>query len=137
MESLYRHYDSNDNLLYIGVSLNALNRLSQHKRTGAWFNDISRVSIDKYETRQLVLDAEREAIVNESPKYNKQHSNNKDNLIYNNELVAKLRLDLVLLSTEKLNSEIALVNKMLEYQSEINELQDWKLYRLQKEHGLV
>jgi len=69
---LYRHFDSNDKLLYVGVSLNAINRLSQHRDVSEWFTDIAKVTIEQFPNRQEVLDAETKAIQNENPKYNIQ-----------------------------------------------------------------
>jgi len=66
---LYRHYDAANTLLYVGVSLNALLRLQQHK-TSHWFDDITRVDIQKFASRQEVLEAERVAITSEHPVHN-------------------------------------------------------------------
>lgn len=71
--SLYRHYNSSDELLYVGISLSALQRLGQHAEHSAWFGSISRVTIEHYETRQLALDAEREAVIRERPLHNVHH----------------------------------------------------------------
>jgi len=70
LNQLYRHYDSADNLLYVGVSLNHMSRLSQHKKHAHWFEQITRVTLENYPDRQSVLDAERMAIINENPKCN-------------------------------------------------------------------
>jgi len=67
---LYRHFNGDGELLYVGISLNALNRLGQHKEHSHWFETISRVHIEKYETRESALEAETLAIRNEKPKYN-------------------------------------------------------------------
>lgn len=71
-QQLYRHFDSNNVLLYVGVSVSAVHRLTQHKRTAHWFNDLSRVDIEQFSSRKAVLAAEKKAVVNEKPKYNKQ-----------------------------------------------------------------
>jgi predicted GIY-YIG superfamily endonuclease len=70
---LYRHYGANDELLYIGISLNSAARLQQHKEHSAWFDEIKGVTIDKFESRDLALFAEAQAIMDEQPKYNIQH----------------------------------------------------------------
>ena len=33
---LYRHYDKDDKLLYVGISISAYTRLSQHKINSKW-----------------------------------------------------------------------------------------------------
>jgi len=72
MTNLYRHFDAEGNLLYVGISLNAINRLSQHKQASGWFDDIARVDIKTLPSRKEALDAETKAIQTEAPKYNKQ-----------------------------------------------------------------
>jgi len=70
---LYRHFNKENILLYVGVSLSAINRLAQHSEHSQWFKDIARVEIENFVTRQEALEAERKAIVNEQPKHNIQH----------------------------------------------------------------
>lgn len=67
---LYRHYDSEGNLLYIGMSLHILARLYQHSTSSNWFENIARIEIQHYPDRASVLKAEKEAIKNEKPRYN-------------------------------------------------------------------
>jgi len=71
---LYRHFDSSGKLLYIGISLNAAARLSQHKDHSGWFKNITRVDIEKFEDRMSALTAEREAIRIENPEHNIRHN---------------------------------------------------------------
>jgi len=70
MQNLYRHFDVEGVLLYVGVSLNTINRLGQHKNNAHWFGDIARVDIEQFETRKNALDAEKEAITKENPLHN-------------------------------------------------------------------
>lgn len=68
--ALYRHFDSTDALLYVGISLSAVHRLAQHKRSASWFKDIARVEVEWFSTRAEAIAAEREAICDEAPKHN-------------------------------------------------------------------
>lgn len=68
--SLYRHFDKDKNLLYIGISLNTLNRLGQHRRNAHWFKSISAVTIEHFTTRSEALHAETSAIQQENPLHN-------------------------------------------------------------------
>ncbi len=70
MQHLYRHFDKDGTLLYVGVSINALNRLAQHKEASHWFIEITSVKIEQFQSREEVLRAEREAITNENPLHN-------------------------------------------------------------------
>jgi predicted GIY-YIG superfamily endonuclease len=78
---LYRHFNSAGELLYVGVSLSALNRLGQHKDHSAWYKTISSVTLEEFESRDAALQAEREAIANEKPRHNlvhkRRHQQNK------------------------------------------------------------
>lgn len=67
---LYRHYGADNDLLYVGVSLSATHRLSQHKDHARWFADIVRVEIEHHPSREEALAAERHAIETEKPKHN-------------------------------------------------------------------
>ena len=70
---LYRHFDSEGQLLYVGVSLNALGRLQEHRQTSHWSGSITRVDITHWRSRQDSLLAEQMAIKAEKPLFNKQH----------------------------------------------------------------
>ena len=70
---LYRHYDSSGRLLYVGISNNHIARLGQHRDAAQWFHLIDSVKIEHFKSRAEALEAERQAIQNEDPKYNIQH----------------------------------------------------------------
>jgi Initiator Replication protein len=74
MQNLYRHFDSAGHLLYVGISLSAVSRLAQHQQTAAWFRDIANVTVEQYPSREMVLNAEREAIIAEHPRFNRKHN---------------------------------------------------------------
>lgn len=71
--ALYRHYDSAGSLLYVGISVNALVRLSQHKNKSPWARLISTITIENFDTRQQAQDAEKLAIQVERPIANIVH----------------------------------------------------------------
>ena len=73
--TLYRHFDSNDNLLYVGISLNEFNRFKQHMVNSDWPTDAAYTNYERFDTREEALLAEKQAIVNEKPLYNKIHNN--------------------------------------------------------------
>jgi predicted GIY-YIG superfamily endonuclease len=70
MEHLYRHFDKSGALLYVGISLSAIQRLGQHKDNAHWFCQITRVEIENYPTRAEARDAEKKAISSENPLHN-------------------------------------------------------------------
>lgn len=71
---LYRHYDSNNVLLYVGISLRAIYRLNEHKRDSHWWREIARVDMQHLPTREAAIEAERRAIQTEKPRYNRMHT---------------------------------------------------------------
>lgn len=68
--ALYRHFDKEGTLLYVGISLSALNRLAQHAVHSGWYKEITRVEMEWFDTRETAMEAERNAIYNENPKHN-------------------------------------------------------------------
>lgn len=72
--ALYRHFDVARNLLYVGVSINAVNRLIEHQKDSTWAEKIAFIEITYWNSRHDSLMAERYAIVNQKPLFNKQHS---------------------------------------------------------------
>lgn len=70
--SLYRHFDIHGQLLYIGISISAVNRLGQHKVNSHWFNAIQRIEVQKFKTREDAAAAEIIAIQTEHPLHNIQ-----------------------------------------------------------------
>lgn len=77
---LYRFYDALDRLLYIGISLNAATRMSQHKTEKPWWGDVRRVQVTPLGviTRSEAERIERDAIADERPIHNVVHNGNRD-----------------------------------------------------------
>lgn len=67
--SLYRHFDADGRLLYIGVSLSPTYRLRQHRQSH-WYEAIFRVEIEHHKSRPHALYAEAIAIMREKPLHN-------------------------------------------------------------------
>jgi len=73
MTTLYRAYSLHDELLYIGISKQAVTRFDQHKETSAWFNECAYMVLQHFQTRQEAHAAEVVAIENEKPRFNIAH----------------------------------------------------------------
>jgi hypothetical protein len=76
---LYRLYSLDNELLYVGITNNLDQRFTYHRSVKSWWPDVATINIAQYSDRDAVLDAERLAILSESPKYNelvttKKHS---------------------------------------------------------------
>lgn len=71
--ALYRHFNSDGELLYIGVALSPTYRLRQHLDVSHWAHQISQIEVCWFDNRPAALEAEREAIKKEKPLYNIRH----------------------------------------------------------------
>lgn len=72
--ALYRHYDADDVLLYAGISETPVDRTNAHARTSEWVQFADRAEAQWFASRRLAEDAEREAIEDESPIFNRQYA---------------------------------------------------------------
>jgi len=68
--NLYRHFDAEGHLLYVGTSLNALNRIGGHKNNSTWYKSIANMTIERFDCKENALKAERKAITEEHPLHN-------------------------------------------------------------------
>jgi phage-related minor tail protein len=78
--ALYRHFDKDGQLLYVGISLSHVARLAQHRDGSPWYEDIAHVTIEWHKTRVEAELAETKAIGREAPKYNKNKVQCEKNL---------------------------------------------------------
>ncbi len=74
MTALYRHFDADGCLLYVGISATPFKRTADHARCADWFSSIARIEIEHHATRADALAAERSAIILECPRHNKMHN---------------------------------------------------------------
>ena len=71
---LYRMFDSDGKLLYVGISKSVLKRLGEHLNEKDWLPDEACIKWTTYQTREKAEAAERRAIQNESPIWNIVHA---------------------------------------------------------------
>lgn len=67
---LYRYFDSEGELLYVGVTGDNTKRQSQHRRNSFWFGEIASATYEHFDNREDALAAETLAIRTEKPKHN-------------------------------------------------------------------
>ena len=67
---LYRFFDSDGELLYVGITNTWYQRFHQHERKSGWFADVSYVTFEGHDTRDSVRAAELKAIKTENPRFN-------------------------------------------------------------------
>lgn len=69
--ALYRHYDAEGKCLYIGISGFPLRRTDQHVQESPWFGSVVRIELEWHEDRPSASRAEKIAIREERPKFNR------------------------------------------------------------------
>jgi hypothetical protein len=74
MQTLYRFYDKNNILLYVGISGEWRTRLHQHERNSEWWDEASFIKLERFPDRKSVEEAEIRAITTEMPIWNKAYS---------------------------------------------------------------
>lgn len=76
MQSLvYKFYNKNNQLLYVGITKNFRIRLEQHQKDKEWFKDVDKIFITHKMSRNAVHIYEIHIIANEKPIYNSDFTN--------------------------------------------------------------
>lgn len=89
--ALYRHYNIDNQLLYVGISLSAPERFIAHKQTSLWADDMVRMEVEYFYNRKDAIAAEKLAIKTEKPLHNIIHNPvkpkyKKDSTVKNKEI---------------------------------------------------
>src|SRR5687767_8892519 len=69
-------------LLYVGVSLNAMERMAQHSHCSPWFKHVTHIEIERHPNRRVALDREKQLIQTLFPAYNTQHVDHVAAILY-------------------------------------------------------
>lgn len=69
--SVYRHFDKDGLLLYVGCSINIPQRMLKHASFSNWWSRVTTITIERYDSEFTARDAERTAIETEDPEFNK------------------------------------------------------------------
>jgi hypothetical protein len=72
--TLYRFYDADDTLLYVGLTINPGRRMEKHRAMQPWWSEVARIEMEQHPDHATLRAAEREAIETESPLYNNRMS---------------------------------------------------------------
>ncbi|MCT9092888.1 GIY-YIG nuclease family protein [Streptomyces sp. ASQP_92] len=87
--ALYRLYDVNDRLLYVGITANPKARWSAHSRDKHWWPEVARKAIEWFETRKSAERIEKIEVEEERPRYNKVFNGSERRMELHNEGVAR------------------------------------------------
>lgn len=72
--AVYRFFDADERLLYVGIAFDPSERWKDHARRTKWWKDAVDNTIDWYDTRAEAARAEQTALRYEKPIYNKAGS---------------------------------------------------------------
>lgn len=72
--TLYRIFDANGRLIYVGQSQRMGFRMQTHERSSWWFELAARIEIEEFPTRDAAMAAEVIAIQEEQPAFNVKHT---------------------------------------------------------------
>lgn len=78
---LYRFFDIDNNLLYVGISNTWYQRFHDHEKKAGWFSKVASTTFEWYEDRASVEAAELLAIRTENPEFNKANNPNYETTI--------------------------------------------------------
>lgn len=67
---LYRFYDESGQLLYVGMTIDPSSRFRSHRYDKAWWDQIAKITLQKYDRSDELARAELHAIRVERPRYN-------------------------------------------------------------------
>jgi hypothetical protein len=70
--TLYRAYDAEDRLLYVGISDGVFDRFGQHGQGSCWAVHAVKITLERYADREAASAAELSAIRTEDPVWNSQ-----------------------------------------------------------------
>lgn len=68
--TLYRFYDVDGRVLYIGIAMGVHCRWARHAQEKRWWQEVASARLEHFPTREAATEAERAAIADEEPVYN-------------------------------------------------------------------
>jgi len=69
--ALYRLYNADNLLLYVGISKHPEQRYVEHRQIKFWWHQVARKVVSWYDSREQAEDAETEAILTEHPRHDR------------------------------------------------------------------
>lgn len=68
--ALYRHFNAEGTLLYVGISLRPFSRFKEHNTHSEWADQIANMTIEYFPNRMEAMAAETKAVQEENPAHN-------------------------------------------------------------------
>lgn len=76
--TLYRMFNADGDLLYLGISSRGPQRFGEHRQTQDWWTEVETIRVEHFATIGEAERAERAAIPIEEPRYNVVHRKRED-----------------------------------------------------------
>lgn len=70
---LYRMFDTNGDLLYVGITMDVESRFRDHRREKQWWPEVRTITLEHFSDRATLKSAEQAAILREQPMFNVQN----------------------------------------------------------------
>ena len=94
--AVYRHYDAEGRLLYVGRSVHPIRRNREHMSRSEWFAQVARTEIDWHDSAEAARASEGAQITQGTPIHNKRSAHPKPApRTANNPAVKALKADIV------------------------------------------
>lgn len=77
---LYRFYSKTGQLLYVGITMNPPQRFRDHRDSKEWWDQVAGITVESYDTRKDLAEAEKRAIRVERPQHNIVHNDKRKQL---------------------------------------------------------
>lgn len=72
--TLYRLYDRSGSLVYVGITWQFEERIKQHRRHSAWFDQVDHWTTETFPDRRRAKRVETDSIRREQPRFNRHES---------------------------------------------------------------
>lgn len=67
---VYRMFDGEGELLYVGMTMNPTARFGGHRKNKPWWPEVATIALEQHPSRQSAAEAESRAIRRERPRWN-------------------------------------------------------------------
>ncbi len=68
--SVYRMFDADGRLLYVGLTARGAQRIAEHSGNSQWWSFVASITVEHFDRKTAARRAEHEAIQDEAPLYN-------------------------------------------------------------------
>lgn len=86
--ALYRLYDADDRLLYVGITTSPKHRWGAHARDKTWWGEVARKDVEWFERRKSAERIEKIEIEEERPIYNRTFNGDRRRELQNADIRA-------------------------------------------------